>query len=161
MKLVENIDKKVAKVVKLYEKKKEIEQKLSEVNKELDDLLKKELPNALVSNGMMVGSDIQFKDYKISLKAYKDVKVKDEKKFYDWLELNNYGDIIKEELSANLRYFKDKDKVKQELQKMGLVYEIKQSIHHQTLKSFAKEIDLKSNDEAGVEVVDGVIATIK
>lgn len=161
MKLVNSIDSKIKELVKLYEKKKDLENKLKEVSEEVNDILRVELPDVMVSNGMQVGSITKFKDYTIELKTYKDTKVKDEEKFHNWLESNGYGDIIKEVLSANLRYSENKEKAKKELEKLGIVYDVKKSIHPQTLKAFAKEVDLKTNDEAGVEVVDGVIATIK
>lgn len=161
MKLVNNIDSKIKELVKLYEKKRDLESKLKEVSEEVNNILRVELPDVMVSNGMQVGSITKFKDYTIELKNYKDTKVKDEEKFYNWLESNGYGDIIKEVLSANLRYSENREEAKKQLEKLGIVYDVKKSIHPQTLKAFAKEIDLKSNEEAGVEVMDGVIATIK
>ena len=129
MKLVNNIDSKIKELVKLYEKKKDLENELEKVSNEVNNILRVELPDVMISNGVQVGSITKFKDYTIELKAYKDTKVKDQEKFYNWLESNGY--------------------------------DVKKSIHPQTLKSFAKEVDLKSNEEAGVEVVDGVITTIK
>lgn len=161
MKLVNSIDSKIKELVKLYEKKRDLESKLKEVSEEVNNILRVELPDVMVSNGMQVGSITKFKDYTIELKTYKDTKVKDDEKFYSWLESNGYGDIIKEVLSANLRYSENKEEAKKQLEKLGIVYDVKKSIHPQTLKAFAKEIDLKSNEEAGVEVMDGVIATIK
>lgn len=161
MKLVNSIDSKIKELVKLYEKKKDLENELEKVSDEVNNILRVELPDVMISNGVQVGSITKFKDYTIELKAYKDTKVKDQEKFYNWLESNGYGDIIKEVLSANLRYSENKEKAKKELEKLGIVYDVKKSIHPQTLKSFAKEVDLKSNEEAGVEVVDGVITTIK
>lgn len=161
MKLVNSIDSKIKELVKLYEKKRDLESKLKEVSEEVNNILRVELPDVMVSNGMQVGSITKFKDYTIELKTYKDTKVKDDEKFYNWLESNGYGDIIKEVLSANLRYSENKEEAKKQLEKLGIVYDVKKSIHPQTLKAFAKEIDLKSNEEAGVEVMDGVIATIK
>ena len=161
MKLVNNIDSKIKELVKLYEKKKDLEDKLAEVSDEVNKILRTELPNVMISNGVQVGSITKFKDYTIELKKYKDTKVKDKEKFYNWLEKEGYGDIIKEVISANLRYSENKEKAKKELEKLGIVYDVKKSIHPQTLKAFADEVDLKSNEKAGVEVVDGVIATIK
>lgn len=161
MKLVSNIDSKIKELVKLYEKKKDLENKLTEVSDEVNKILRVVLPDVMISNGMQVGSITKFKDYTIELKKYKDTKVKDQEKFHNWLESNGYGDIIKEVLSANLRYSENKEKAKKELEKLGIVYEVKKGIHPQTLKAFANEVDLKSNEEAGIEVVDGIIATIK
>ena len=159
--LVNKVDSKIKELVKLYEKKKELEEELKKTSDEFNNILKVELPDVMVSNGIEVGSITKFKDYTIELKSYKNVKVEDESKFFNWLEKNNYGDIIKEVLSANLRYSENKEKAKKELEKLGIVYEIKRNIHPQTLKAFSKEIDLKTNEEAGVKVEDGLITTIK
>lgn len=161
MKLVSNIDSKIKELVKLYEKKKDLENELEKVSDEVNNILRVELPDVMISNGVQVGSITKFKDYTIELKTYKDTKVKDQEKFYNWLEKEGYGDIIKEVLSANLRYSENKEKAKKELEKLGIVYDVKKSIHPQTLKAFANEVDLKSNEEAGVVVMDGVITTIK
>jgi hypothetical protein len=60
---------------------------------------------------------------------------------FRWLRENNHGDLIKNNLSVSFGKGEDADavKLKESLEKQGLVVDQKQDVHWQTLRGFVKE----------------------
>lgn len=159
MKLSNSMREELNKVTILKKKKDQLEAELEEVNDELNKILRSSLPMVLYENGVETGSKISFEGKQIELKAYKDIKIKDEKQFYDFLEREGHSDIIKEEFTINTKEQLYKDNLKHFLEENNIPFEFKKGIHPSTLKAFAKEMDLKSGN--GAEITDGLITTIK
>ena len=78
----------------------------------------------------------------IKLELGVSITVKDQQKFYSWLDKNKLGGIIKQVVTLSFdRGQEELDKAKKTIswaEKKGITAEYKQSIHGNTLKAFAK-----------------------
>ncbi|MEN8703163.1 MAG: hypothetical protein ABF286_03280 [Polaribacter sp.] len=79
----------------------------------------------------------------VEVSPYYYAKIQEAKKeeAFRWLRENNYGDLIKNNLSVSFGKGEDSNavKLKTELESKGLVVDQKQDVHWQTLRGFVKE----------------------
>ena len=136
--------------------------KLSSQNKKVQDiekLLKTEqeesrrlseevIPTLMQQAGV---SSIKLEDgSSVTVSPYYYAKIPEDKKHeaFNWLRDNNFGDLIKNNVSVSFGKGEDSDavKLKATLEKQGLVVDQKQDIHWQTLRGFVREQMEKNNN---------------
>ena len=129
--------------------------KLSSQNKKVQDLeklLKTEqeesrrlseevIPTLMQQAGV---SSIKLEDgSSVTVSPYYYARIPEDKKHeaFNWLRDNNFGDLIKNNVSVSFGKGEDSDavKLKATLEKQGLVVDQKQDIHWQTLRGFVRE----------------------
>ena len=82
------------------------------------------------------GTSVQVSPY-----YYAKIQEANKDEAFRWLRENNHGDLIKNNLSVSFGKGEDADavKLKESLEKQGLVVDQKQDIHWQTLRGFVRE----------------------
>jgi len=129
--------------------------KLTSQNKKVEDLekLKKEaeeeqrrlseevIPTLMQQAGV---SSITLDDgtsVEVSPYYYAKISEANKEECFNWLRENNHGDLIKNNLSVSFGKGEDADavKLKESLEKQGLVVDQKQDVHWQTLRGFVRE----------------------
>ena len=82
------------------------------------------------------GTSVQVSPY-----YYAKIQEANKDEAFRWLRENNHGDLIKNNLSVSFGKGEDADavKLKESLEKQGLVVDQKQDVHWQTLRGFVKE----------------------
>jgi hypothetical protein len=130
-------------------------QKLTSQNKKVEDLqnlLKQEeeesrrlseevIPTLMQQAGV---SSIKLEDgSSVEVSPYYYAKIPEDKKgeAFDWLRQNNFGDLIKNNVSVSFSKGEDSNaaELKAILEAKGLVVDQKQDIHWQTLRGFVRE----------------------
>lgn len=119
----------------------EIEDRLKEKKEQLKRVQEFDLPEAMAEVG--VASFTMASGCRVNVKPYYSGKIDEENcdVAFGWLRANDFGDLIKHELSVPLA--KGQDDIAQELtatlRAMGLGFKDKEGVHPQTLSAFLKE----------------------
>ena len=128
---------------------KEQERKISE--EEIPSFLQeKGLTSLTLNNGTVVNVVEDIKPY---------IKVDNREFCHNWLRNNDFGDLIKNEVSVSFGSGEDSEAatVKSYIEGLGLIPLQKESVHYQTLKAFVTEQHKKGvslPDEFGVHVAN-------
>ena len=79
----------------------------------------------------------------VEVSPYYSAKIPEDKKAdaFQWLRDNNFGDLVKNNLTVSFGKGEDSDaqKLKSELESKGLVVDQKEDVHWQTLRGFVRE----------------------
>lgn len=156
---------KVAKVaelqIKLEQSVADLEEKLAEEKKKLDEVRNSRLPAIMTECGLS-----EFKltsGRKITVKKIFSGTINDENRLnaYSWLNANGFGDLIKHKVAVDIsRSQEDQlnyDKLVEYLEQTGICYEDKESVHPQTLNAFIKEQVTGGNSEFPLPIFNGKI----
>jgi len=117
------------------------EKLLKEQQEESRRLSEEVIPTLMQQAGV---SSIKLEDgSSVTVSPYYYAKIPEDKKHeaFKWLRDNNFGDLIKNNVSVSFGKGEDSDavKLKATLEKQGLVVDQKQDIHWQTLRGFVRE----------------------
>jgi hypothetical protein len=116
-------------------------EKLLKTEQEESSLSEEVIPTLMQQAGV---SSIKLEDgSSVTVSPYYYAKIPEDKKHeaFNWLRDNNFGDLIKNNVSVSFGKGEDSDavKLKATLEKQGLVVDQKQDIHWQTLRGFVRE----------------------
>ena len=79
----------------------------------------------------------------VEVAPYYSAKIPEDKKSdaFKWLRDNNFGDLVKNNLTVSFGKGEDSDaqKIKSELESKGLIVDQKEDVHWQTLRGFVRE----------------------
>ena len=160
VKLDEKIEKMAVEASELYMEIENTEKKLEEYQKKYNELMTKELPDLLESQGLKVGSKLVLKNGLVltlkdffscsipsesSIQKAKDLDKKREltdrkADAIQWLVDNGLKDIIKDFIDININKDPElKEKVLNWAQENNLNYTLDETVHPQTLKATLKE----------------------
>lgn len=119
----------------------DLQEKLAALQKRQTEIWNEEVPDAMLNVGMREfkledGTTITIKE-----EVAASITEQNKPKAFAWLRKNGFDDIIKQQLTADLGRGKDTffNKLRATLQKHGISYVEKESVHHSTLKAFVKE----------------------
>lgn len=108
---------------------------------ELAQVRDKDIPSAMAEVG--ISSFTLDDDSVVTVKLYYSAKIDDDNReqAFEWLEANGHGDIIKHTIGVALGRGEDEmaKLVVEALEKIGVSYTDKNSVHYQTLVAFIRE----------------------
>ena len=180
LKLNEQIEKLAIEASELYTEIEKTEKKLEEDQKKYNELMTKELPDLLESQGLKIGSRLVLKNgLVLTLKDFfscsipsettiqkaKDIDKKEEllerrADAIKWLVDNNLKDIIKDFIDININKDPElKEKVLNWVKENNLDYTHDETVHPQTLKATLKE-QISRGKEIPFEIFDIVTGCV-
>lgn len=180
LKLNEQIEKLAIEASELYTEIEKTEKKLEEDQKKYNELMTKELPDLLESQGLKIGSRLVLKNgLVLTLKDFfscsipsettiqkaKDIDKKGEllerrADAIKWLVDNNLKDIIKDFIDININKDPElKEKVLNWVKENNLDYTHDETVHPQTLKATLKE-QMSRGKEIPFEIFDIVTGCV-
>ena len=139
--VVKEISQACTKLTSQNKKVEDLQNLLKEEQEEARRLSEEVIPTLMQQAGV---SSIKLEDgSSVTVSPYYYAKIPEDKKHeaYSWLRDNNFGDLIKNNVSVSFGKGEDSDavKLKATLEKQGLVVDQKQDIHWQTLRGFVRE----------------------
>lgn len=180
LKLNEKIEKLAIEASDLQAEIEETERKLEEDQKKYNELMTKELPDLLESQGLKVGSKLVLKNGSVLvlkdffscsipseslIQKTKDIDKRNElierkADAMQWLVDNNLKDIIKDFIDININRDPElKEKVLNWVQENNLNYTHDETVHPQTLKATLKE-QMSRGKEIPFEIFDIVTGCV-
>ncbi len=138
---VKEISQACTKLTSQNKKVEDLQNLLKEEQEEARRLSEEVIPTLMQQAGV---SSIKLEDgSSVTVSPYYYAKIPEDKKHdaYSWLRDNNFGDLIKNNVSVSFGKGEDSNAVnlKSELEAKGLVVDQKQDVHWQTLRGFVKE----------------------
>ena len=132
---------KVNRLSELISQKMELERKASELSEKIKTLEEFELPLAMDEANISQLKLTSGQVLKIKKIFACSLNSENQERGFNWLRENNFGDLIKRNVSVAYGKGQDEeaDKLVHELEAMGIKPIDKSSVHHQTLNAFAKE----------------------
>jgi hypothetical protein len=140
-----------------------LERQLSEAKQRHRELLERQIPDAMDAAGI---DTLKLSNGKtVTVQPFLDCSIRadDREAAYRWLVENGHGGIVKREVTAQFRAG-DPDAVAlaDELRRRAMAVDLKESVHAQTLKKFAREFIATGGTLPEMfSVYSGARATIK
>jgi hypothetical protein len=133
----------------LEDTKDRLEAELKDINRQLEEVATKLLPNAMQAVGL---EEIKLTDgSKVSVSQFYSASIKEENRntAHEWLRENGHGSLIKNSFEINLGKGEDAkaSKLRKELVKQQVPFSEDSSVHSSTLRAWLKE-----QIEGGVKV---------